>query len=125
MNIKQQQTHNYQQLNLKNKNQNKLSKQPEQEQSHWYRDHLEGYQLGGGSGRMGEMTKKQGSRSIIGRNNTDGEVKNSIGKEEAEELTHTTHVHELREEGHCWREGRCWGGRRAGKGRKIGTTITA
>ena len=30
---------------------NKLSKQPEQK--HRYEDHLEGYQLGGGRGRMG------------------------------------------------------------------------
>ena len=41
-------THNYQQLNLKNKN--KLSKQPEQEQNHRYGDHVEGYQLKGGGG---------------------------------------------------------------------------
>ena len=40
--------HNYQQLNLKNKN--KLSKQPKQEQNRRYGDHLEGYQLGGESG---------------------------------------------------------------------------
>ena len=33
---------------------NKLSKQPEQEQNHRYGDHMEGYQLEGGRGRMGE-----------------------------------------------------------------------
>ena len=33
---------------------NKLSKQPEQEQNHRYGDHMEGYQLGGEKGRMGE-----------------------------------------------------------------------
>ena len=44
-------THNYQQLNLKNKN--KLIKQPEQEQNHRYADHLEGYQLGGVKRGMG------------------------------------------------------------------------
>ena len=37
---------NYQKLNLKNK----LSKQAEQKQDHSYRDHLKGYQLGGGRG---------------------------------------------------------------------------
>ena len=47
MNIKKQQIHNYQQLNLKK---NKLRKQPEQEQNHRYRDHWEDYQLGGRRG---------------------------------------------------------------------------
>ena len=42
--------YNYQQLNLKNK----LSKQAEQVQNHRYGDHLEDYQLGGGSRRRGE-----------------------------------------------------------------------
>ena len=42
--------HSYQQLNLKSK----LSKQPEQEQSHRYGDHLEGCQLGRGRERIGE-----------------------------------------------------------------------
>ena len=32
----------------------KLSKHPEQEQSHRYGDHLDGYQLGEGRGRMGK-----------------------------------------------------------------------
>ena len=50
--------HNSQQLHLKKK----LSKQAEQEQSHGYGDHLEGYQLGGGSRRVGG--KVQGLRSI-------------------------------------------------------------
>ena len=36
---------------------NKLSKQPEQKQNHRYGDHLEGYQLGGGSGGMGEKVQ--------------------------------------------------------------------
>ena len=65
MNIIMKQTHNYQQLNLKTKQ----SKQPEQEQNYRYGDHLEGYQLGGGRGKKGEMV--QGSRSIIGRNKID------------------------------------------------------
>ena len=41
---------------------NKLSKQAKQKQNHRYRDHLEGYQLGGGRGRMRENV--QGLRSI-------------------------------------------------------------
>ena len=45
--------------------QQKLSKQPEQEQNHRYGDHLEGYQLGRGKGTMG--AKMQGLKSIIGR----------------------------------------------------------
>ena len=43
----------------------KLSKQLEQEQIHRNRDHMEGYQWGGGGGRRGE--KVQGIRSINGR----------------------------------------------------------
>ena len=54
MNIKKQQIHNYQQLNLKKQNKTNLSKQAEQEQNHRYGEHLEGYQLGGGRGRMGK-----------------------------------------------------------------------
>ena len=42
-------TNNYQQLNLKNKNKNKLSKLG-QEQNHRYGGHLEGYHLGGEAG---------------------------------------------------------------------------
>ena len=41
----------------KNKNKNKLSKQLEQEQNHRNGDHKEGYQLGGGGGRMGELVQ--------------------------------------------------------------------
>ena len=37
--------------------QTKLRKQPEQEQNHRYGDHLEGYQLGGRMGRMGEKVE--------------------------------------------------------------------
>ena len=48
-----------------NKNKNKLSKQLEQEQNHRNGDHREGYQWGGGGGRMGE--KVQGIRSINSR----------------------------------------------------------
>ena len=38
------------------KNKSKLSKQLEQEQSHRNRNHMEGYQWGGGGGRMGKKT---------------------------------------------------------------------
>ena len=57
------------QLSITESKKNKLSKQPEQEQNHRHGDHLEGYQLGGGKGRMGEMI--QGIRSIIGRYKVD------------------------------------------------------
>ena len=51
--------------------------------------------VGGDEGEWGE--KVQGIRSIIGRYKIDkGEVKNSIGNEEAKELVCTTHGHELR-----------------------------
>ena len=49
----------------KTKTKNELRKQLEQEQNHRNGDHLEGYQQGGGGGRIGE--KVQGIRSIIGR----------------------------------------------------------
>ena len=52
-----------------NQNKRKLSQQLEQEQNHRNGDHMEGYQWGGGAGRMWE--KAQGIRSIIGRNKTD------------------------------------------------------
>ena len=57
--------HNYQQLNIKSKNKNKLSKRPEQEQNYRYEDHLEGYQLGRGRGRR--VGKEQGLRNTICR----------------------------------------------------------
>ena len=47
------------------KNKNELNKQLEQEQILRNRDHMEGYQWGGGGGRRGE--KVQGIRSISGR----------------------------------------------------------
>ena len=53
--------------------------------------------------------------------NTQGEIKNSIGNGEAEELICTTHGRELR--GGCWRAGVT--GRRGTKGRKSGTTVIA
>ena len=48
-----------------NKNKSKLSKQLEQEQNYRNGDHMEGYQQGGGGGRIEE--KVQGIRSITGR----------------------------------------------------------
>ena len=47
------------------KNKNKLSKQLEQERNHRNGDHMEGFQWGGGEGRMGDNL--QGIRSISGR----------------------------------------------------------
>ena len=47
------------------KSKNKLSKRLEQKQNHRNGDHVEGYQQGGGGGRMRE--KVQGIRSINGR----------------------------------------------------------
>ena len=49
----------------KKKKKTKLSKQIEQEQNHRNGDHMEGYQWGGGEGKIGE--KVQGIRSINGR----------------------------------------------------------
>ena len=62
--LKWQQTHNYQQVDLKTKTINKLSKPPEQEQNHRYGGNLEGYQLGEGRGRKGE--RRWWWKSIIG-----------------------------------------------------------
>ena len=50
MNIKM--ATNSQLSTMESKNKSKLSKQAEQEQNLRYGDHLEGYQLGGGSERM-------------------------------------------------------------------------
>ena len=41
-------------IKTKNKNKNELRKEIEQEQNHRNRDHMEGYQWGGGWRRMGE-----------------------------------------------------------------------
>ena len=58
-------TTNSQQSTTKPKKKNELSKQLEQGQNHRNRDHMEGYQQGGGRGRMGGEV--QGIRSINGR----------------------------------------------------------
>ena len=52
MDSKWQQTHNYQQMYLKQKQ--KLGKQLEQEHNHRNGDHMEGYQEGNGRGSEGE-----------------------------------------------------------------------
>ena len=49
-------------LNKTKQTNKKLSKQPKQEQNHRYGDHMRGYQLAEGRGRIGE--KVQGLRSI-------------------------------------------------------------
>ena len=53
----------------KKQNKNKLSKQLEQEQNHRNGDHMEGYQQGGGRGKMGEKIER--IRGIIGRHKID------------------------------------------------------
>ena len=53
--VKRQQNHNYQKLNLKEKKK-KLSKQLEQD--HRNGDHMEGYQWGGGEGRIQERYRE-------------------------------------------------------------------
>ena len=63
--MKSKMTTNSQLSTTESKNQNKLSKQLGQEQNHRNGDHMEGYQWGGGEGRIGE--KVQGIRSINGR----------------------------------------------------------
>ena len=55
----QKKMHIYQQMNLKNK----LSKQEEQKQNHGYGECFDGYQMGGGCGRMGEEVKGVGITS--------------------------------------------------------------
>ena len=66
-------------MNLKNK----LSKQ-EQKQNHGYRDHFNGWQMGGGCGEMGEEVRRL---RITNRQlqNSHGDVKYSIGSGVAKE----------------------------------------
>ena len=85
------------------KNKNELSKQVEQEQIHRNGDHMEGYQQGGGQGKMRE--KVQEMRSIICGYKRQEEVKSSIGNGEVKELTCTTHGHELRGWNSGWKGG--------------------
>ena len=62
------------QLNLKSK----LSKQAEQKQNHRCGDHLEGDQLGGGRGRMGEKSRDQ--QVQIGRYRVDRGMLSTVWK---------------------------------------------
>ena len=73
-----------------------------------------------GKGENGENV--QGLRSINGRNKTDGDVKNSVGKGEAKKLIHMTNGQELRW-GICWREEGYWV--EGGKGGNTQTSVTA
>ena len=66
------------QLSTTKSRKNKLGKQLEQEQSHRDEDHMEGYQWGGGGGRMVE--KIQGIRNIAGGCRIDGRCRESYGK---------------------------------------------
>ena len=59
---------------------------------HRTRDHMEGYQWGGG--RMGGMV--QGIGSINSRHEIDRGAQNSMGNGEAKELICMTHEHELK-----------------------------
>ena len=59
LNSKMTTTHNYQQLNLKTKNKNKLSKQLEQEWKVRNGDHMEGYQWGKGGEEWREKRYKE------------------------------------------------------------------
>ena len=103
-------------MNLKKQ---KLRKQLEQEKNHRNEDHMEGYQQGGGRMGRGEV---QGIRSIVDRCKTDGDIKTSIGNEEARESICTTHGHELRDRGNAG--GNAGTGRKRIKGRENnGTTI--
>ena len=52
-------TMNSQVSTTETKKKQKLSKQLEQEQNHRNREHMEDFQCGGGSGRMGEKVKGQ------------------------------------------------------------------
>ena len=70
---------------------------------------MEGYQLGGGRGRMGKWCRNKKHNWY--EQNRKGDVKNSVGNGEAKELTHTTHGHELRAGGIAGRKmGTRWRG---------------
>ena len=78
-------TTNSQLSTTKPKKNQKLSKQPEQEQNHRNGDHMGGYQWGGlsvGKGGKGTGIKKHKWQA----QNRQGEVKNSMGNGEAQEL---------------------------------------
>ena len=54
------------------KKQKQIKQTPEEDHNPRNEDHMEGYQLGGGKGRMGE--KVQGLQSIIGRYKIDRRI---------------------------------------------------
>ena len=72
-------TNNYQQLNLKNKNKNKLSKLGKGTESQVWGS-FGGLSAGRGKGENWKMV--QGSRSIIGRNKTDREMLRTLQERE-------------------------------------------
>ena len=75
----------------KSKKQNKLSKQPEQEQNHKYGDHMEGYQLGKRRENEGKgVGVKKHNWQIQSRQR---DVKNSLGNGEVKELIFMTYGH--------------------------------
>ena len=75
----------------KNENKNELSKKLEQKQIHRNRDHMEGYQWGGGGGEWGKGTGyKKHKWQVQSRQE---EVKNGMGNGETKELICTTHGH--------------------------------
>ena len=113
MNNKMAQVHIYQQLNLENK----LSKQEEQRQKPGYGERFDGCQMGGVCGKMGEEVR--GLRSTNKQlQNSHENVKYSIRKRVAKELTRMTHGHQ-QGWGYCLRNG---GGSLGGgeKGGKLG-----
>ena len=73
------------------KQEQKLSRQLEQEQNQRNGDHIEGYQ---GKGRNGGKTGNKKHKWQV--QNRQGGVKNSIGNGEAKKLVCQTHGHELR-----------------------------
>ena len=79
----------YQHLNIKNK----LSKLEEQRQNHGYGEHIDGCQISGQCGGMGEELR--GLRSTNRQlQNSRRDVKYSIGNGVAKELIPMTHGHE-------------------------------
>ena len=64
---------------------NKLSKQARQKQNHRYGDHLEGYQLGGGRGKVGRKMERL-RRTNWWVQNRQRDFKNSVGNGVAKDL---------------------------------------
>ena len=105
----------------KHKKKNKPSKQLEQAQNHRNEDDMEGYQQGRKRRNGGKGTgNKQHKWWVESRQ---GELKNTVGNVEAEELICTTHQHELNGVG-CGQE-ECEGQKGIKGRRKSGTTVIA